>query len=96
MSSAEPRKKRLSKKESYKYMTRLGWDTTYKSEEETHPSLNMEGIKIHDWDAWEDPFRMTMDSYWKLQAEKDKKLYSIIDAFAQNNAQKICKCSKSF
>ena len=86
--SVEPRKKRLSKKDAYKYMTRLGWDPTYQKEEDVFPFLNMEGLKIHDWEAWEDPFRMTMDSYWKLQAEKDKKLYSIIDAFAQNNAQK--------
>ncbi|WP_418179325.1 YHS domain-containing protein [Aliarcobacter lanthieri] len=86
--SAEPRKKRLNKKDSYKYMTRLGWDPTYQKEEDVFPYIKMEGIKIHDWEAWEDPFRMTMDSYWKLQAEKDKKLYSIIDAFAQNNGQK--------
>jgi phenol hydroxylase P3 protein len=86
--SANQRKKRLNKKEQYNYMTRLGWDATYKTEEELYPYLNMEGIKIHDWNAWEDPFRMTMESYWNLQAEKDKKLYSIIDAFAQNNGQK--------
>ena len=52
------------------------------------PYDKYEGIKIHDWEAWEDPFRMTMDSYWKYQGEKDKKLYAIIDAFAQNNGQK--------
>ena len=86
--SANQRKKRLNKKEQYKYMTRLGWDPSYQKFEDVYPFLKMEGIKIHDWEAWEDPFRMTMDSYWKLQAEKDKKLYSIIDAFAQNNAQK--------
>ena len=86
--SVEPRKKRLNKKDAYKYMTRLGWDPTYQKEEDVFPYLEMEGLKIHDWEAWEDPFKMTMDSYWKLQAEKDKKLYSIIDAFAQNNAQK--------
>jgi phenol hydroxylase P3 protein len=86
--SVEPRKKRLNKKDAYKYMTRLGWDPTYQKEEDVFPYLKMEGIKVHDWEAWEDPFRMTMDSYWKLQAEKDKKLYSIIDAFAQNNGQK--------
>lgn len=86
--SVEPRKKRLNKKDAYKYMTRLGWDPTYQKEEDVFPYLEMEGLKIHDWEAWEDPFKMTMDSYWKLQAEKDKKLYSIIEAFAQNNAQK--------
>ena len=28
-----------------------------------------------------------MDAYWKFQGEKEKKLYAIIDAFQQNNAQ---------
>nr|WP_240801292.1 hypothetical protein [Vogesella mureinivorans] len=28
-----------------------------------------------------------MDAYWKYQAEKEKKLYAIFDAFAQNNGQ---------
>lgn len=86
--NAQQRKKRLNRKENYKYMTRLGWDTTYQSESAVYPELEMEGIKIHNWEGWEDPFRMTMESYWKLQAEKDKKLYAVIDAFAQNNAHK--------
>ena len=46
-----------------------------------------EGIKIHDWEKWEDPFRLTMDAYWKYQGEKERKLYAIIDAFQQNNGQ---------
>ena len=49
------------------------------------PARQYEGIKIHDWDKWEDPFRLTMDAYWKYQAEKERKLYAMIDAFAQNN-----------
>ncbi len=28
-----------------------------------------------------------MDAYWKYQAEKEQKLYAVIDAFAQNNGQ---------
>lgn len=86
--NTEKRKKRLSMKDEYKYMTRLGWETTYQDMDKVFPYDKYEGIKIHDWDAWEDPFRMTMDSYWKYQGEKDKKLYAIIDSFAQNNAQK--------
>ncbi|MBL8465472.1 MAG: aromatic/alkene/methane monooxygenase hydroxylase/oxygenase subunit alpha, partial [Thauera sp.] len=50
-----------------------------------YPYIAYEGIKIHDWDKWEDPFRLTMDAYWKYQAEKERKLYAIIDAFNQNN-----------
>ncbi len=51
------------------------------------PQDKFEGIKIHDWNKWEDPFRLTMDAYWKYQGEKERKLYAIIDAFQQNNGQ---------
>ena len=78
--------KKLGLKERYQVMTRgLGWDTTYQPMNKVFPFAEFEGIKIHDWDKWEDPFRMTMDAYWKYQAEKERKLYAIIDAFAQNN-----------
>ena len=79
-------KKKLGLKEKYQHMTRgLGWETTYQSMDEVFPYAKYEGIKIHDWDKWEDPFRLTMDAYWKYQAEKERKLYAIIDAYAQNN-----------
>lgn len=79
-------KKKIGLKEKYALMTRdLGWQTSYESMDDVFPMMAYEGIKIHDWDKWEDPFRLTMDSYWKYQAEKDKKLYAIIDAFVQNN-----------
>ncbi|MGQ0621677.1 MAG: aromatic/alkene/methane monooxygenase hydroxylase/oxygenase subunit alpha [Panacagrimonas sp.] len=79
-------KKKLSLKERYNHMTRgLNWETTYQPMEKVFPYTRYEGIKIHDWDKWEDPFRLTMDAYWKYQGEKEKKLYAIIDAFAQNN-----------
>jgi phenol hydroxylase P3 protein len=73
-------------KERYKLMTRdLGWETTYQPKDKVFPYVAYEGLKIHDWDKWEDPFRLTMDSYWKYQAEKERKFYAIIDAHAQNN-----------
>ena len=79
-------KKKLSLKERYVAMTRgLAWDTTYQPMEKVFPFDRYEGIRIHDWNLWEDPFRLTMDTYWKYQGEKDKKLYAVIDAFAQNN-----------
>ena len=37
--------------------------------EDIYPYIAYGGIKIHDWDKWEDPFRLTMDAYWKYQAE---------------------------
>jgi phenol/toluene 2-monooxygenase (NADH) P3/A3 len=79
-------KKKLGLKEKYKLLTRdLGWETTHHTKEEVFPYATYEGIKIHDWDKWEDPFRLTMDSYWKYQAEKERKYYAILDAHAQNN-----------
>ena len=79
-------KKKLSLKENYALMTRgLGWETTYQPMDEVFRYLKFEGIKIHDWDKWEDPFRLTMDAYWKYQGEKERKLYAIMDAFQQNN-----------
>ena len=82
------RPKRLNLKEKYKHFTRgLDWETTYQPKEKVFPYMEYEGIKIHDWDKWEDPFRLTMDAYWKFQAEKERKLYAVLDTFAQNNGQ---------
>ncbi|MDY0048010.1 MAG: aromatic/alkene/methane monooxygenase hydroxylase/oxygenase subunit alpha [Thauera propionica] len=79
-------KKKLGLKERYSVMTRgLDWTPSYQKMEDIYPYIAYEGIKIHDWDKWEDPFRLTMDAYWKYQAEKERKLYAIIDAFNQNN-----------
>ena len=78
--------RKLSIKEKYAYMTRgLGWETSYQPMDKVYPHATAEGIKIHDWDKWEDPFRLTMDAYWKYQAEKERKLYAILDAFNQSN-----------
>ena len=78
--------KKLGLKERYTMMTRdLAWDTTFQPMDEVFPQVGFEGIKIHDWEKWEDPFRLTMDAYWKYQAEKERKLYAILDAFNQNN-----------
>lgn len=82
------KKRKLGLKERYRVMTRdLAWDTTYQPMDKVFPYDQFEGIKIHDWDKWEDPFRLTMDAYWKYQGEKEKKLYAVIEAFAQNNGQ---------
>jgi len=75
---------KLSMRERYRALTRdLDWAPTYVEPERLYPYTRYEGIKIHDWDAWEDPFRLTVDAYCKYQAEKDKKLYAVIDGFAQ-------------
>jgi len=79
-------KKKLGIQEKYRYLTRdLGWESSYQTREAIYPYAEYEGIKIHDWDKWSDPFRLTMSSYWKYQAEKERKFYSIIDAHTQNN-----------
>ena len=87
MTLAPERKKKvrkLSMKARYEALTRdLDWEPSYVTKEEMFPHLEYEGIKIHDWSAWEDPFRLTIDSYCKYQAEKDKRLYAVLDGFAQ-------------
>ncbi len=78
--------KKLSLKDRYRHQTRgLGWETTYQPMDKVFPYDKYEGIKIHDWDQWEDPFRLTMDAYWKYQAEKERKLYAVLDAFNQSH-----------
>jgi phenol/toluene 2-monooxygenase (NADH) P3/A3 len=73
-------------KAHYAAMTRgLHWETSYQAIDKVFPLAHVEGIKIHDWAKWEDPFRLTMEAYFKLQSEKEKKLYAVIEAFAQNN-----------
>src|SRR5690554_2247560 len=80
--------KRMSLRDKYNRMTRdLAWDFSYQDPKKIFEQADFEGIKIEDWDKWEDPFRLTMDAYWKYQSEKERKLYAIIDAFAQNNGQ---------
>ncbi|ENO79116.1 aromatic/alkene/methane monooxygenase hydroxylase/oxygenase subunit alpha [Thauera sp. 63] len=79
-------RKKVGLRDRYRLMTRgLGWEPTYQPMDKVYPYYQFEGIKIHDWEAWEDPFRLTMDAYWKYQAEKERKLYAIIDAFSQHN-----------
>ena len=81
-------KKYLSQHERYASMTHdLHWDTTYQPMDKVFSIDKSEGIKVHDWQQWEDPLHRTMDVYWKAQGEKEKKLYAIIEAFAQNNGQ---------
>ncbi len=80
--------KKLGLKQRYAHLTRgLDWETTYQPMDKVFPYDTFEGIKIKDWSQWEDPFRLTMDAYWKFQAEKERKLYAVLDAFAQNNGQ---------
>jgi phenol hydroxylase P3 protein len=43
----------------------LHWETTYQPMDKVFPHDKYEGIKIHDWDKWQDPFRLTSDAYWK-------------------------------
>ena len=75
---------KASMRERYAQLTRgLDWEPSYVTEDELYPYTKFEGIKIHDWDAWEDPFRLTVDAYCKYQSEKDKRLYAVLDSFAQ-------------
>ena len=88
MTTSTAAARKLSLKENYALLTRdLGWAPSYQSEAAVFPTASFEGIKIQDWEQWEDPFRLTMDAYWKYQGEKERKLYAVIDAFQQNNGQ---------
>jgi len=81
-------KKKLGIKQKYALLTRgLDWETSYQPMKEVFPFVEFEGIKIHDCDAFADPYRLTMDAYWKYQAEKERKLYAVMDSFAQTNGQ---------
>lgn len=74
----------MSMKQRYSALTRdLDWEPSYVDEDTLFPYTAFEGIKVHDWAKWEDPFRLTVDAYYKYQSEKDKRLYAVIDSFAQ-------------
>jgi phenol/toluene 2-monooxygenase (NADH) P3/A3 len=76
--------KKLSMQQRYSALTRdIDWTPSYVTEEELYPHTSYEGIKIHDWSKWDDPFRLTVDAYYRYQAEKDKRLYAVLDGFAQ-------------
>ena len=82
--------RKASMRERYTELTRgLDWNPSYVTQEELYPYTRFEGIKIHDWDEWEDPFRLTVDAYYKYQAEKDKRLYAVLDAFAQSQGHLV-------
>ncbi len=80
--------RKLSMKQRYSAVTHeLDWDLSYVDRAEAYPFTSFEGIKVHDWSKWEDPFRLTVESYNKYQAEKDRRLYAILDGFAQSQGQ---------
>ena len=85
MTIAPKAPRKLSMKQRYTALTRdLDWDPSYVSSEEMFPLTSFAGIKIHDWRTWEAPFCLTVDAYTKYQAEKDKRLYAVLDGFAQS------------
>jgi phenol/toluene 2-monooxygenase (NADH) P3/A3 len=80
--------RKLSMKQRYSALTHdLDWTPTYVTEEQMFPYTTFEGIKVHDWSKWEDPFRLTVEAYTKYQAEKDRRLYAVLDGFAQSQGQ---------
>ena len=83
MTIAPKAPRKLSMKQHEALTRDLDWDPVYVDRDEMFPYLEFEGIKIHDWSKWEDPFRLTVDAYCKYQAEKDKLLYAVLDGFAQ-------------
>jgi phenol hydroxylase P3 protein len=48
--------RRLNLSQKYQLMTRgLDWETTYQPMDKVFPYDKYEGIKITDWDKWQDP-----------------------------------------
>jgi phenol/toluene 2-monooxygenase (NADH) P3/A3 len=85
MTIAPKAPRKLTMKQRYEALTRdLDWEPSYVAKSDVFPHTEFEGIKIHDWSKWEDPFRLTVDAYTKYQAEKDKRLYAVLDGFAQS------------
>ena len=67
--------------------TELSWPLSHQPAATVFPTLNAEGIQVHNWASWHAPLQKTVEVYWHMQGEKDKRLYAITDAFAQNNGQ---------
>lgn len=80
--------KKRGLKEEYELMTRdLDWEPTYVDRDRIYPYDNLEGIKIHDWSKWADPFRVTFESYVRIQAEKERRYHAIRENFDSLQAQ---------
>jgi phenol/toluene 2-monooxygenase (NADH) P3/A3 len=53
--TAKTTRKKLPLKERYARLTRdLDWEPSYVPPEELYPYTRYEGIKIHDWNGWQD------------------------------------------
>ncbi len=67
--------RKLSMKQRYSALTHdLDWTPTYVTEEEIFPFTTFEGIKVHDWSKWEDPFRLTVEAVTDLAAAVDARV----------------------
>jgi len=81
-------KKKLDLGSRYQALTQdLQWTTSYQPMDKVFPYARYEGIRVHDWSQWQDPFKMTLDVWWRQQCDKERRLYAVLDAFAQNNGQ---------
>ena len=65
----------------------LSWPTSHSSAQDMFAYRSDEGLVVHDGSTFEIPGQLAMGDYWKIQNEKDRRLYSLIEAFAQNNGQ---------
>ncbi len=81
-------KKKLDLNSRYHALTQgLQWTTSYQPLEKVFPYARYEGIRVHDWSQWQDPLKMTLDVWWRQQSDKERRVYAVLDAFAQNNGQ---------
>jgi len=81
-------RRKLDLTSRYQAMTDdLQWTTSYQPMDKVFPYARYEGIRVHDWSQWQDPFKMTLDVWWRQQSDKERRVYAVLDAFAQNNGQ---------
>ena len=61
-------KKKLDLTSRYNALTQdLQWNTSYQPMDKVFPYARYEGIRVHDWAQWQDPFKMTLDVWWRQQ-----------------------------
>ena len=74
-------KKKLDLTSRYQALTHdLQWSTSYQPMDKVFPYARYEGIRVHDWSQWQDPFKMTLDVWWRQQSDKERRLYAVLDA----------------
>ncbi len=70
---------RLPRADWYDLTRDKNWDLTYVTEDEAFPPQlsNGFGVPMHDWWAWDEPYKLAYTEYVHNQAGKDQGLFSV-------------------